>query len=133
MNDVSKSLRSLTKIEQGEQIAQVAHQKCATMSKSLRSLTKNEWMSESLVFFSWIAHSLILSQKTSDSLRKPMSEFLALRILLKVTDCKALCDVKYSQIKGNGRQFHHIGLSNIVVSKFSNSVAAAAVLLLQQL
>ena len=62
MSDVSKSLRSLTKNERWEQIAQVAHQKWATMSDflrsltkmsdSLRSLTKNERMSESLVFSS---------------------------------------------------------------------------------
>ena len=38
MSDVSKSLRSLTKNERCERIAQVAHQKWATMSDSLRSL-----------------------------------------------------------------------------------------------
>ena len=51
MSDVIELLRSLTKNEQSEQIAQVAHQKWAIMSESLRSLTKNERMSESLVFF----------------------------------------------------------------------------------
>ena len=40
--DVSESLRLLTKNERCEQIAQVAHQKWATMSDSLRSLTKNK-------------------------------------------------------------------------------------------
>ena len=45
------------------------------MSQSLRSLTKYEQMSESLVFIEGIAHLLTFSQKTSDSLRKPMSEF----------------------------------------------------------
>ena len=48
---VSELLRSLTKNEGCEQIAQVSHQKWATMSNSLRSLTKNEQMSESLVFW----------------------------------------------------------------------------------
>ena len=51
MSDVSKSLRSLTKNERCERIAQVAHQNWATMSILLRSLTKKEEMSESLVFF----------------------------------------------------------------------------------
>ena len=58
MSDVSESLRSLTKNEQCEQIAHVAHLKWITMSKLLRSL--------------------IFLQKTSDLLRKPMSEFPAL-------------------------------------------------------
>ena len=35
-------------------------------------------MSESLIYFQRIAHLLILGQKTSDSLGKPMSEFPAL-------------------------------------------------------
>ena len=39
---VSASLSSLTKNEGCERIAQVTHQKWATMSDSLRSLTKNE-------------------------------------------------------------------------------------------
>ena len=42
MSDVSESLRSLTKNEQCEQIAQVVHQKWATRSDSLRLLTINE-------------------------------------------------------------------------------------------
>ena len=50
MSDVSKSLRSLTKNERCERIAQVTNQKWATKSDSLRSLTKNEQMSELLVF-----------------------------------------------------------------------------------
>ena len=52
MSYVSKSLRWLTKNEWCEQIAQVAHQKWATISKSLRSFTKNERTSKSLVFLS---------------------------------------------------------------------------------
>ena len=75
VSDVSESLRSLTKNEQPwaicsghspkisnhEQIAQVAHQK---------------WANEQITcFFERIAHLLIFLQKTSDSLRKPMSEF----------------------------------------------------------
>ena len=51
VSDVSELLRSLTKNEQCERIAQVAHQKWATMIESPRLLTKNEWMSESLVFW----------------------------------------------------------------------------------
>ena len=42
MSDVSKSLRSLSKNERCELIAQVAHQKWATMSDLLMSLTKND-------------------------------------------------------------------------------------------
>ena len=52
MSDVSKSLRPLTKNERCEQIAQVAHQKWATMSNLLSWLTKNEQMSKSFVFLS---------------------------------------------------------------------------------
>ena len=40
MSYVSKSLRSLTKMSNHEQFAQVAHQKWGTLSESLRSLTK---------------------------------------------------------------------------------------------
>ena len=58
MSDVRELLRSLTKSEQCERIAQVAHQKLATVSDLLRSLTKNKRF----------------AQKTS----KPMSEFPAL-------------------------------------------------------
>ena len=69
MSDVRESLRSLTKIEQCERIAQVAHQKWATMSDLLRLLNKNvrpwvncsgrspkmsEWVIAS--FFEQIAH-----------------------------------------------------------------------------
>ena len=41
VSDVSEWLRSLTKDERCEQIAQVAHQKWETMSDSLRLLTKD--------------------------------------------------------------------------------------------
>ena len=41
VSDVSKLLRSLTKYERCERIAQVAHQKWATKSNSLRSLRGN--------------------------------------------------------------------------------------------
>ena len=92
-------LRTLKKNERCEQIAHVthqkwamwanpssrspkmsdherfAHQKWATMSGLLRSLTKNERIAR---FCERIAHLLIFSQKTSDSVRKPMSEFPAL-------------------------------------------------------
>ena len=66
-----------------ERIAQVAHIKRATVSKLLRLLTKNEqceriaqvahqkWANERITrFFEQIAHSLIFSQKTSDSLSR---------------------------------------------------------------
>ena len=59
-----------------ERFAQVAHQKRATKSKVLRSLTKNERIT---VFF---AHFFA---KTSDSLRKPMSEFPALILTIALT------------------------------------------------
>ena len=52
MIDVSESLRSLTKNERCDRIAQVTHQKWATMSDLLRLLTKNEQKSKSLVFLS---------------------------------------------------------------------------------
>ena len=69
-----------------ERIAQVAHQKWVTMSKSLRSLTKNERMSESLIFF---------LQKTSDSLRKLMSEFPA---LCEIQEVKIPLHITYSTL-----------------------------------
>ena len=77
---MSDLLRLLTKKEQCEQIAQVAHQKWATMSYLLRLLTKNEQMSKSLFFSKLLIRLLFadFSQKTSDSLRKPMSEFTTL-------------------------------------------------------
>ena len=64
------SLRLLTKNERCERFPQVAHQKWA-----------HEWIAHFLTnrsFFERIAHLLIFLQKTSDSLRKPMSEFPAL-------------------------------------------------------
>ena len=64
MSNVSESLMLLTKNERCEQIAQVANQKWATMSKSLRSLTKNEQIAR---FFDWIAHLLIFSQQRAIS------------------------------------------------------------------
>ena len=71
----NKSDRS-QKMSDHEPIAQVTHQKWATMSKSLRLLTKNEQMSELLVF--WANHSFAhFSAKRSNSLRQPMSEFPA--------------------------------------------------------
>ena len=86
MSHVSKSLRSLTKNEQPwgirsgrseemsyhELFAQVAHYKWA-----------NEWITN---FLEQIAHLLIFGHKTSNSLGKPMSEFPALRIPLKMAE-----------------------------------------------
>ena len=86
MSNVSELLRSLTKNERCERIAQVAHQKLGTMSDSLRLLTKNEqtwanssgrspkmskWANRS---FFWENRSFAhFWEKTSDSLGKPMS------------------------------------------------------------
>ena len=49
---VSESLSLLKKMSDHEQIAKVAQRKWATISESLRSLIINERMSESLNFFS---------------------------------------------------------------------------------
>ena len=56
-------------IAQVAQVAQVAHDKWATMSDSLRWLMINEQMSESVVFFERITHSLFCSQKASNLLK----------------------------------------------------------------
>ena len=55
MSDVSKFLRSLTKNERCEQIAQGPHQKWASMRDMLRLLTKNEqpWASHSGAHQKW--------------------------------------------------------------------------------
>ena len=89
VSNVRESLRSLTKNEQCEQIAQVANQKWATMSDSLRALRGNEqswanclgsspkmseWVNRS---FFWVNHWFL--GKTSDLLGIPMSEFPALQ------------------------------------------------------
>ena len=67
MSNVSKLLRQLTKNERCEQITQVAHQK---------------WAIEQIPrVFEQIANLLIFSEKTSDSLRKPMCEFPALTVI----------------------------------------------------
>ena len=71
MSNVSKSLRLLTKNEWCERIAQVDHQKWVTMSELLTKMIK--WVNRS--FLEQIAHLLIILQKTSNSLRKPMSKF----------------------------------------------------------
>ena len=76
MSDVSELLRSLTKNERCERIAQVAHQKIVSdVSDLVRSLTKNERIAR---FFERITHLLVFLQKNSDSLRIPMSKFPAL-------------------------------------------------------
>ena len=99
MSDVSKLLRSLTKTEQFERIAQVAHQKWATMSQS-RTKNKQPWVNRSgcspklsewanRSFFERMAHLFIFSQKTSDLLRKPMSKFPALVFCEKMWECES--------------------------------------------
>ena len=81
-----------------EQFAQIAHQEWATVSESLRLLTKNEWMSESLVFFSKSLHCKFICKKTNDSLRKPMSTFPTLgqiEILKKKADVESIEKLSY--------------------------------------
>ena len=83
MSDVSESLRSLTKNEQCERIAQVTHQKWVTMSDLLRSLTKNErpWANRSGCspkMSKWVNSSFL--ERIAHSLRKPMSVFPALLV-----------------------------------------------------
>ena len=72
----------LQKMSNHKRFAQVAYQTWATMSESLRLLTNNEQMSESLIcsFF---------RKKTSDLLRKPLSEFPALIL----TNCQHLTGI----------------------------------------
>ena len=86
VSDVSESLRSLTKNERCEWIAQVAHQKWAIRSGRSEEMSDhevaqqkwaNEWIAQ---FFERIAHSLSFGQKTSNLLRKPMSEFPSLNM-----------------------------------------------------
>ena len=83
MSNVSESLRSLTKNEQCERIAQVTHQKWVTMSDLLRSLTKNErpWANRSGCspkMSKWVNSSFL--ERIAHSLRKPMSVFPALLV-----------------------------------------------------
>ena len=66
------------KMSDHERFAQVAHHKWATMSESLRSLTRNEQMSELLVLMSESLICPFFLQKTSNLLRKLMSNFPAL-------------------------------------------------------
>ena len=69
---VHESLRSLTKNERCEQIAQVAHQKWATMSDLLRSLTKNEQIAQ-------VAHQ----KWANERIARFLSEFPALKFILQ--------------------------------------------------
>ena len=81
-SDVSESLRSLTKNERCEQIAQVAHQKwtihseCSEVAQVADQKYSNGWITR------FLSESLICSflGKKSDSLKKLMSEFPALCI-----------------------------------------------------
>ena len=85
MSDVRESLRSLTKNERCEQIAQDAHQKWATMSDSLRSLTKNEQMSESLVFLANRSFSHFFAKNERFAQKIDESEFPALPVIKQPT------------------------------------------------
>ena len=98
MSDVSELL---TKNERCERIAQVAHQKWAMWAirsghspkmsnhEQIAQVAHQKWANERIAcFFERITHSLIFSQKTSNSLRKPMSEFPALQ--RTVQNCQVL-------------------------------------------
>ena len=63
VSNVSESLISLKSNERCEQIAQVAHQKWATMSNLPRSLRRNEQMSESLILLSELLICSFLNKK----------------------------------------------------------------------
>ena len=108
VSDVSESLRLLTKNERCERIAQVAHQKWATMSDLLRSLNKNErpWanpsgrsrknerISESLFFWAnpsfahFFAKNEWFAQKTNE--RIPSPGFIWLDLDLKTAKAPVL-------------------------------------------
>ena len=45
-----------------------------------------------------------------------MADFAVLYLSADAIASKALCDVKLSQIEGNGRKFRHIDLSNSVTT-----------------
>ena len=49
----------------------------------------------------------------SCTVRKVLGDFAVCDVL---SYCKALCDVQFRQIEGNGRTFRHILLSNGVIS-----------------
>ena len=76
--------KSLTRSFFAKKQAICSENRWATMSESLKLLTKNERIARfwaNCSFFEPITHSLIYSQKTSNLLRKFMSEFPALKIL----------------------------------------------------
>ena len=111
MSNASESLRSLTKNEQCEQIAQVAHQKgvtmrylhrsltqkWATMSESLRSLSKNERMSESVVFwgnssfYNFFAKNEWFNQKTDERIPNPGKNGPLQVVTWQASLCKLFC------------------------------------------
>ena len=68
----------------------------------------------------WVGVSSIVEsispQPSLCSVRKVLADFAVCDVLCY---CKALWDVTFRQIEGNGRKFRHIELSNSV--KFSNS------------
>ena len=68
MSDVSESLSLLTKKEQWERIAQVVHQKRATMSDSLRSLRGNEWSGGNRSFAHFFAKNERFAQKADEQI-----------------------------------------------------------------
>ena len=83
--------QSLISSERCERIAQVAHQKWAMWAncsgcspkmsnhERIAQIAHQKWANQPIArFFEQIANSLIFSQKTSDLLRKPISEFPAL-------------------------------------------------------
>ena len=88
---------SLIPSEQCERIAQVAQDKWATVNDSLRSFRINEqsWVNRSgrsPKMSKW-ANRSFFSQKTSDSLRKPMSKFPALHMYILYIHTYSPCKV----------------------------------------
>ena len=78
VRDVSKSLRSLTKNEWTRAICSGCSPKISD-HEQIAQVANQIWANERIDrFFEQIAHSLIFSQKTSDLLRKSLSEFPAL-------------------------------------------------------
>ena len=70
-----------------EQIAQVAHEKCATVSNLFRSLIKNERLRESLIFSEQIVHSHFWSQQTNHSFKSFWLKSYFLYIFVKWVIC----------------------------------------------
>ena len=91
-------MRSLTKNERCEQIAQMLTKNEQPWAICSGGSPKNKRMSESLVFWTYrpFAHCLLIfSQKTSDSLRTPMSELPTLSIR---SEKKAVSSIRQEEV-----------------------------------